>query len=115
MLLNIDLPKFDFPVIFDEHVSHPCALTNSMSERKSSLTLRIQFTQEYEAKANMSHHNFSGSAINSIPSLHNNGVAGSVVIVEDPEISRENPVEAKHRRLVRSHRNGPLDRELKPN
>lgn len=25
MLLNIDLPKFDFPVIFDEHVSKPCA------------------------------------------------------------------------------------------
>ncbi|KAF9330420.1 Phosphatidylinositol (PI) 3-kinase [Podila minutissima] len=49
MLLNIDLPRFDFPVIFDEH------------------------------------------------------------------ISRENPVEAKHRRLVRSHRNSPLDRELKPN
>ena len=25
MLLNIDLPKFDFPVIFDEHVSsHLC-------------------------------------------------------------------------------------------
>lgn len=35
--------------------------------------------------------------------------------VVDPEIVRENPVEAKHRRLVRSHRNGPLDRELKPN
>lgn len=33
----------------------------------------------------------------------------------DPEIVRDNPVEAKHRRLVRSHRNGPLDRELKPN
>lgn len=28
---------------------------------------------------------------------------------------RKNPVEAKHRRLVRDHRNGPLDRELKPN
>lgn len=28
---------------------------------------------------------------------------------------RENPVEAKHRRLVRGHRSGPLDRELKPN
>lgn len=35
--------------------------------------------------------------------------------IVDPEIARENPVEAKHRRLVRSHRNGPLDRELKPN
>jgi hypothetical protein len=30
-------------------------------------------------------------------------------------MARENPVEDKHRRLVRSHRNGPLDRELKPN
>lgn len=27
----------------------------------------------------------------------------------------ENPVEDKHRRLVRSHRSGPLDREMKPN
>lgn len=30
-------------------------------------------------------------------------------------MARENPVEDKHRRLVRSHRSGPLDRELKPN
>lgn len=35
--------------------------------------------------------------------------------VLDPEMELENPVEDKHRRLVRSHRNGPLDRELKPN
>jgi phosphatidylinositol 3-kinase len=33
----------------------------------------------------------------------------------DSEMGLENPVEDKHRRLVRSHRNGPLDRELKPN
>jgi phosphatidylinositol 3-kinase len=39
----------------------------------------------------------------------------ALFVVVDPEIVRENPVEAKHRRLVRSHRNGPLDRELKPN
>lgn len=36
-------------------------------------------------------------------------------IVNDPDLVRDNPVEAKHRRLVRSHRNGPLDRDLKPN
>lgn len=36
-------------------------------------------------------------------------------VVLDPDIHRDNPVEAKHRRLVRSHRNGPLDRDLKPN
>jgi phosphatidylinositol 3-kinase len=36
-------------------------------------------------------------------------------VVLDPDLQRDNPVEAKHRRLVRSHRNGPLDRDLKPN
>lgn len=36
-------------------------------------------------------------------------------VVLDPDLLRDNPVEAKHRRLVRSHRNGPLDRDLKPN
>lgn len=36
-------------------------------------------------------------------------------VVLDPDFQRDNPVEAKHRRLVRSHRNGPLDRDLKPN
>ncbi|KAG9068660.1 Phosphatidylinositol (PI) 3-kinase [Linnemannia hyalina] len=89
MLLNIDLPKFDFPVIFDEH--------------------------EYESKVHGSFNSFGGSASNSIPSFHTNMPGSSVFIVDDPEIARENPVEAKHRRLVRSHRNGPLDRQLKPN
>lgn len=39
----------------------------------------------------------------------------SYALVLDLDIIRDNPVEAKHRRLVRSHRNGPLDRDLKPN
>ncbi|KAI8873740.1 phosphatidylinositol 3-kinase [Ramicandelaber brevisporus] len=35
--------------------------------------------------------------------------------VNDPEMYRENPTELMHRRLARSHRGAPLDRELKPN
>ena len=35
--------------------------------------------------------------------------------VYDPEVGRDNPVEAKHRRLVRSQRNGVVDKDLKPN
>jgi phosphatidylinositol 3-kinase len=35
--------------------------------------------------------------------------------VIDPEVARDNLVEDKHRRLVRSHRSSPYDRELKPN
>ncbi|TIB65820.1 hypothetical protein E3P78_00336 [Wallemia ichthyophaga] len=36
-------------------------------------------------------------------------------IIVDPDYDRENPAEAKYRRLIRSHRSGLLDRELKPN
>ncbi|TIA86759.1 hypothetical protein E3P99_03589, partial [Wallemia hederae] len=35
--------------------------------------------------------------------------------IVDPDSDRENSVEGKYRRLVRSHRSGLLDRELKPN
>ncbi|KAJ1677052.1 Phosphatidylinositol (PI) 3-kinase, partial [Spiromyces aspiralis] len=34
--------------------------------------------------------------------------------IYDPEMYRENLVEAKHRRLMRGHHSGPLSRELKP-
>lgn len=50
-----------------------------------------------------------------LPSLNSQAADLALFTVIDPEIARENPVEAKHRRLVRSHRSGPLDRELKPN
>lgn len=33
----------------------------------------------------------------------------------DAELFQDNPIELKHRKLARSHRTGPLDRELKPN
>ncbi|KAJ1503190.1 Phosphatidylinositol (PI) 3-kinase [Coelomomyces lativittatus] len=33
----------------------------------------------------------------------------------DPEIGKENQVEVQHRMLARSHRNGFMDRQLKPN
>jgi phosphatidylinositol 3-kinase len=38
-----------------------------------------------------------------------------ICFINDPEMLRENLVEAKHRRLVRSHRTDRIDRELKPN
>lgn len=48
------------------------------------------------------------------PTLLTSSSESNMVLIVDPEINRENPVEGKHRRLVRSHRNGPLDRDLKP-
>lgn len=49
------------------------------------------------------------------PALINMNADPHLWVVVDPEIARTNPVEDKHRRLVRSHRSGPLDRDLKPN
>ncbi|KAJ3192244.1 Phosphatidylinositol (PI) 3-kinase, partial [Entophlyctis luteolus] len=76
MLLYIELPKFDFPLIY--HEKEYSLLPNSVSAPKPS--------------------------------------ANQYFRVYDPEIARgDNPVEIKHRKLTRSHRNGPLDRDLKPN
>ena len=38
----------------------------------------------------------------------------AIVLQFDPDLNRDNPVEAKHRRLARSHRSETIDRDLKP-
>ncbi|RUS25298.1 hypothetical protein BC938DRAFT_472360, partial [Jimgerdemannia flammicorona] len=88
LFLYIDLPKFDFPLIFSEPEYTPPP-TDPTIQQPPPL----------------------GTTMTPIPV----GPVVPAVIIQDPEIARENPVEAKHRRLVRSHRNGPLDRDLKPN
>ncbi|KJE91037.1 phosphoinositide-3-kinase [Capsaspora owczarzaki ATCC 30864] len=42
-------------------------------------------------------------------------VSADVSFVHDPDLHRDNLVEAKHKKLTRNHRHGPLDRLLKPN
>ncbi|KAJ3348201.1 Phosphatidylinositol (PI) 3-kinase [Kappamyces sp. JEL0680] len=71
--LYIQLPIFDFPIVFNEkEYGYP----DTIVMRQTNATL---------------------------------------IKVWDPELFLENPVEARHRKLARSHRTGPLDRELKPN
>ncbi|KAI8918613.1 kinase-like domain-containing protein [Powellomyces hirtus] len=72
MYLYIDLPQFDFPLVYSE--------------------------KEYR-----------------LPIPLARLVDSDLQIIPDPEAARDNPVENKHRKLARSHRNGPLDRDLKPN
>ncbi|TCD66701.1 Phosphatidylinositol (PI) 3-kinase [Steccherinum ochraceum] len=89
LYLYIDLPRFDFPVIFSE----PDA--SSIPSTSTSVPAATQPP---------------------VPSA-SSAVATDTHIwaVVDPDIAKENPVEDKHRRLVRSHRSSPYDRELKPN
>ncbi|KAF5326957.1 hypothetical protein D9619_004332 [Psilocybe cf. subviscida] len=90
LFLYIDLPRFDFPVIFNE----PEATSASTSSPSLPVT--------------------TGTPI--IPSITTSFLNDtSLWSVVDPDVAHENPVEDKHRRLVRSHRSSPYDRELKPN
>jgi phosphatidylinositol 3-kinase len=108
LFLYIDLPRFDFPVIFSEPVS--------ISNHRSRIFFTLKNVQEHPTRT-------STSSV--VPSTIQTAAAPSGTAsfafdphfwaVIDPDISRENPVEDKHRRLVRSHRSSPYDRELKPN
>jgi phosphatidylinositol 3-kinase len=89
LFLYIDLPRFDFPVIFSEPEA-PTASTSALLPTVSQPPLPTSVS----------------SAFTSEPHLW---------AIIDPDVARENPVEDKHRRLVRSHRSSPYDRELKPN
>jgi phosphatidylinositol 3-kinase len=86
IFLYIDFPRFDFPIIFSE-VDYP---PPTLALHSSTPQLAMKGVIE-------------------------EGDGGQVCFVWDPEAIKDNPVESKHRRLVRSHRNGPLDRDLKPN
>ncbi|KAG1740390.1 kinase-like domain-containing protein [Suillus occidentalis] len=90
MYLYIDLPRFDFPVIFSE------------AEAQNQAT--IPFAPPAAAQTPVTP---------VLPSYF--ATDPHLWTILDPEIARENPVEDKHRRLVRSHRSSPYDRELKPN
>ncbi|GAA5972036.1 hypothetical protein JCM11641_002465 [Rhodosporidiobolus odoratus] len=100
LFLYIDLPRFDFPVVFSEP-EYPLPVLSSLT---LSSALAAPATSTTSALGST-----SGNPPSSV------SAEASLFTVVDPEIVRKNPVEAKHRRLVRDHRNGPLDRELKPN
>ncbi|QRV75171.1 atypical/PIKK/PI3K kinase [Ceratobasidium sp. AG-Ba] len=94
LFLYIDLPRFDFPVLFTEPemLNLPPSTSSHTPVPPSTTTpATVAVAPLMDFKAEMQIWN-----------------------IVDPDIARENPVEDKHRRLVRSHRGGPLDRELKP-
>jgi phosphatidylinositol 3-kinase len=100
--LTVELPRFDFPIVFTDHEYPPPPISSvqHLSASQSHMDLKpppeVQFG----------------------PGINGPGDNGyRAVRIYDPEVAaRDNPAEAKHRRLVRSqHRHGTLDKDLKPN
>lgn len=100
--LYVDLPRFETPVVYceQESTSLPPSATAAAA---ATATPVVQTSQ--------------GGSDPATASSVSRGIDASLFTIYDGDMlmERENPVEAKHRRLVRSHRSGPLDRELKPN
>ena len=105
-ILHLELPRFDFPVVFADHEYPPPPISSlqHLSSSQSNIILKPPPEVQY------------GPGINGLGDDDNHGFGGRLVRVYDPEVgARDNPAESKHRRLVRSHRTGVLDRDLKPN
>ncbi|KAE8454453.1 hypothetical protein EG329_000076 [Mollisiaceae sp. DMI_Dod_QoI] len=104
--LYVELPRFDFPIVFADHEYPPPPISSlqHLSASQSNIILKPPPEVHY------------GPGINAPGDRDDHGFGGRLVRVYDPEVgARDNPAESKHRRLVRSHRTGVLDRDLKPN
>lgn len=106
--LLIDFPRFDFPIVFTDHEYPPPPISSQAYHAPSSGNVNLKPPPEVQL----------GPGINGT----GNGVgdedenAPPLIRIYDPEVgAKDNPTENKHRRLVRSHRTGLLDRDLKPN
>lgn len=104
--LYIELPRFDHPIVFADFEYPPAAVSSlqHLSTSQSNILQRPPPQVQY------------GPGINGPGVAEDSGLGGRLVTIYDPEVgARENPAESKHRRLVRSHRTGVMDRDLKPN
>lgn len=99
--LNVELPRFDFPVVFAdyEYPPPPVSSFQHLSASQSNIITKPPPEVSY------------GPGINGPEERHR------IIRIYDPEVgAKDNPAESKHRRLVRSqHRQGILDKDLKPN
>ena len=106
--LMIEFPRFDFPIVFTDHEYTPTPVSSQMYHAPTTGNVNLKPPPEVQL----------GPGINgtSIGVGDEDKNAPPLIRIYDPEVgSKDNPAESKHRRLVRSHRTGVLDRDLKPN
>jgi len=97
--LFIEFPRFDHPVVFTDY-EYPAPPISTLQPQPNS---DVQLKPPPDIRL--------GPGISDV-----DGDAGPLIRVYDPEVGiKDNPVENKHRRLVRNQRTGVLDRDLKPN
>ena len=104
--LIVEFPRFDFPIVFTDYEYKPTPIS---SQPLYLSTGNVNLKPPPEVQFGPGIHR---------PQDHDNDDDDSppLIRVYDPEVgAKDNPAENKHRRLVRSHRTGVLDRDLRPN
>lgn len=106
--LIIEFQRFDFPIVYADFEFSPTPV--SFMPQQSIATGNVNLKPPPEVQLgpgiNGTEGGLEGDDSNAPPLLR----------IYDPEVGqKDNPAESKHRRLVRSHRTGILDRDLKPN
>ena len=105
--LLIDFPRFDFPVVFTDHEYAPPPIS-SLAHNSPQPGNILKPPPEVQLGPGI---NGTGNGMG-----EDDENAPPLIRIYDPEVgAKDNPAESKHRRLVRSHRTGVLDRDLKPN
>lgn len=105
--LIVDFPRFDFPVVFTDHEYAPPPISTHPHHATTSSNVNLKPPPEVQ---------FGPGIRGPSPGNGDDESAPPLIRVYDPEVGqKDNPAESKHRRLVRSHRTGVLDRDLKPN
>lgn len=106
--LLIDFPRFDFPIVFTDHEYSPPPISNMVHHVQPTGNVNLKPPPEVQLGPGI---NGTGNGIGD-----DDPNAPPLIRIYDPEVgAKDNPAESKHRRLVRSHRTGVLDRDLKPN
>ena len=106
--LIIDFPRFDFPIVFTDHEYPPPPISAMPHHASSAGNVNLKPPPEVQLGPGI-----NGAGIGDPDDDEN---APPLIRIYDPEVgAKDNPAESKHRRLVRSHRTGVLDRDLKPN
>ena len=106
--LLIDFPRFDFPIVFTDHEYAPPPISSLAQNSPQPGNVNLKPPPEVQLGPDI---NGTGNGMGD-----DDENAPPLIRIYDPEVgAKDNPAESKHRRLVRSHRTGVLDRDLKPN
>lgn len=101
-ILYVELPRFDHPVVFKDY-EYPVPPISSFQNMSSSQSGVLKPPPHMAYGPGISGDN-------------DDELGRRIIMIYDPEVgARDNPAESKHRRLVRSHRTGIMDRDLRPN